>query len=99
MAWAFFLSYESVGGLTTLPVQLEARVSEYLSMTLQMLVAFGMCFQLPLILLLCARMGILTGESLAQKRRYAVVLILIVSATMFVKETSAVGINQSLSVV
>jgi sec-independent protein translocase protein TatC len=82
MAWAFFLSYESAGGLTALPIQLEARVSEYLSMTLQMLVAFGICFQLPIIVLLCARMELITGEMLAQKRRYAVVLILIVSAIL-----------------
>lgn len=82
MAWKFFLSYESSAALTGLAIQLEARVSEYLSMTLQMMIAFGLCFQLPLILLLLAKLGILTARSLAEKRRYAIVLILITSAVL-----------------
>ena len=82
MAWKFFLSYESSALLTGLPIQLEARVSEYLSMTLQMMIAFGLCFQMPLILLLLARLGILKSSSLAEKRRYAIVLILIASAVL-----------------
>ncbi len=82
MAWKFFLSYESSAAITGLPIQLEARVSEYLSMTLQMMIAFGLCFQMPLVLLLLARLGALTASSLAKKRRYAIVLILIASAVL-----------------
>ena len=82
MAWKFFLSYESSAAVTGLAIQLEARVSEYLSMTLQMMIAFGLCFQLPLILLLLAKLGVLTSRSLAEKRRYAIVLILIASAIL-----------------
>ncbi|HBN22791.1 MAG TPA: twin-arginine translocase subunit TatC [Holosporales bacterium] len=82
MAWKFFLSYESSAAVTGLAIQLEARVSEYLSMTLQMMIAFGLCFQLPLILLLLAKLGVLTSRSLAEKRRYAIVLILIASAVL-----------------
>tara|TARA_R110002095_G_scaffold212416_1_gene201545 strand:- start:2535 stop:3353 length:819 start_codon:yes stop_codon:yes gene_type:complete len=82
MAWKFFLSYESSAAVTGLAIQLEARVSEYLSMTLQMMIAFGLCFQLPLILLLLAKLGMLTSRSLAEKRRYAIVLILIASAIL-----------------
>ncbi len=82
MARKFFLSYESSAAITGLAIQLEARVSEYLSMTLQMMIAFGLCFQMPLVLLLLARMGVLTAVSLAQKRRYAIVLILIMSAIL-----------------
>ena len=82
MAWKFFLSYESSAAITGLPIQLEARVSEYLSMTLQMMIAFGLCFQMPLILLLLARLGVLNATSLAEKRRYAIVLILIASAVL-----------------
>ncbi len=82
MAWKFFLSYESSAAVTGLAIQLEARVSEYLSMTLQMMIAFGFCFQLPLILILLAKLEVLTSRSLAEKRRYAIVLILIASAVL-----------------
>lgn len=82
MAWKFFLSYESAAAVGGLAIQLEARVSEYLSMILQMMIAFGLCFQLPLVLLLLVRMGIIPPSSLAQNRRYAIVLILIASAVL-----------------
>lgn len=81
-AWAFFLSYESAGHVTGLPIQLEARVSEYLSMTLQLMLAFGLCFQMPLILILLSRAGVMTVDSLITKRRYAFIGILIVSAIL-----------------
>jgi sec-independent protein translocase protein TatC len=79
LAWQFFLSYETSSG-TGLPIQLEARISEYLSMTLQMMIAFGLCFQLPLILYVLGRFGLVKAATLAQGRRYAGVAILIVSA-------------------
>ncbi|NCP62857.1 MAG: twin-arginine translocase subunit TatC [Alphaproteobacteria bacterium] len=82
MAWKFFLSYETSAAVTGLAIRLEARVSEYLSMTLQMMIAFGLCFQLPLVLLLLAKLGVLSSRSLAEKRRYAIVLILIASAVL-----------------
>ncbi len=81
-AWAFFLSYESAGSVTGLPIQLEARVSEYLSMTLQLMLAFGICFQLPLILVILSRLGVLQPDALVEKRRYAFIGILIVSAIL-----------------
>lgn len=82
LAWQFFLSYETAAPLTGLAIQLEARVSEYLSMTLQMMVAFGLSFQMPLVLLLCVRLGFFDAALLAEKRRYAIVLILILSAIL-----------------
>lgn len=81
-AWSFFLSYESTGMTTGLPIQLEARVSEYLSMTLQMMIAFGLCFQLPLILVILAKFGIISSKTLSSKRRYAFIIILILSAIL-----------------
>lgn len=81
-AWKFFLSYESTAVTTGLPIQLEARVSEYLSMTLQMIIAFGLCFQLPLVLLLLSKLGVIKVSSLREKRRYAIVGILIAAAVL-----------------
>lgn len=81
-AWNFFLSYETPAVVTGLPIQLEARLSEYLSLTLQMMMAFGLCFELPLILLILGRLGWVQSSSLAKGRRYAFVLILVAAALL-----------------
>lgn len=80
MAWPFFLSFQTGAAETALPVQLEARVGEYLDLVMALIFAFGLCFQLPVLLCLLARVGFLTAESLASKRRYAIVLIFLVAA-------------------
>lgn len=81
-AWNFFLQFETPASATALPIQLEARISEYLSMTLQLLFAFGICFQLPLVLVLLAQIGIVSADLLSKSRRYAILIILIVSAIL-----------------
>lgn len=79
-AWKFFLSFQSMGGDTVLPIQLEARVSDYLSLVMVLIFAFGLAFQMPIILALLAKAGVITADWLAKKRRYAIVLIFIVAA-------------------
>lgn len=74
-AWGFFLSFESEAVAGSLPVQLEARVSEYLGLVIQLILAFGLSFELPVVLMLLASAGIITAESLAAGRRYAIVAI------------------------
>ncbi len=79
-AWRFFLSFESPDGGGGLPVQLEAKVSEYLSLVMKLIFAFGLAFQLPVLLTLLAKVGIISSRGLRKHRRYAYVGMFIVAA-------------------
>ncbi len=79
-AWRFFLSFESPDGGGGLPVQLEAKVSEYLSLVMKLIFAFGIAFQLPVLLTLLAKVGIVSSAALKKYRRYAYVGMFIVAA-------------------
>ncbi len=81
-AFAYFLSYQSAGGDGALPIQLETRVGEYLSLMMQFIFAFGICFQLPVALTLLTRVGITSSAGLASKRRYAIVGAFVVAAVI-----------------
>ncbi len=82
LAWKFFLSFETtgLGGPGQLPIQLEAKVGEYLSLVMHLLLAFGLSFQLPIILTLLTHFGMLTTQTLRKGRRYAIVIIVTVAA-------------------
>jgi sec-independent protein translocase protein TatC len=79
-AWKFFLGFETSAVAGGLPIQLEARVGDYLNLVMHMIIAFGLSFQLPIILMLLVKSGALTLEKLKAGRRYAIVLIVIVAA-------------------
>jgi len=80
LAWEFFLHFETTGGEGTLPIQLEAKVGEYLSLTMKLIFAFGICFQLPVLMTLLARAGIASSAGMAAKRKYAIVGVFVVAA-------------------
>lgn len=82
LAWKFFLSFESSGGPGSLPIQLEAKVGEYLSLVMRLIFAFGLCFELPVVTTLLARVGIIDSAGMKAKRKYAVVLAFVAAAVL-----------------
>jgi sec-independent protein translocase protein TatC len=82
LAWKFFLSFESVGGAGALPIQLEAKVDQYLSLVMQLIFAFGLCFELPVVMTLLGRVGLITSKGMKEKRKYAIVLAFVAAAIL-----------------
>ena len=82
LAIKFFLSFETLGSNTTLPIQLEAKVNEYLSLIMRLIFAFGISFQLPILLNLLARIGIVNSDYLRKRRRYVIVIIFAIAAIL-----------------
>ncbi|MDX1949229.1 MAG: twin-arginine translocase subunit TatC [Rickettsiales bacterium] len=81
VAWQFFLSFEN-DNIANLPVQLEARISEYLSLVTNLILAFGLAFQLPVIILILIKLDILTPQMLVNSRKYTIVILLFVAAIL-----------------
>jgi len=82
LAIKFFLTFETSAQITTLPIELEAKVNEYLSLIMRLIFAFGISFQLPVLLSLLARVGFIDSNYLKKRRKYVVVIIFAVAAIL-----------------
>jgi sec-independent protein translocase protein TatC len=79
-AWRFFAGFETIPIEGGLPIQLETKVADYLTLVMHLIIAFGLSFQLPVILVLLVRSGMMSLETLRRGRRYAIVIIVTVAA-------------------
>ena len=82
LAIKFFLGFETIAEPGIIAIQLEAKVNEYLSLIMRLIFAFGISFQLPVILSLLARIGIIDSVYLRQRRKYFVVIIFALAAIL-----------------
>ena len=82
LAIKFFLSFETTSQIGNLPIQLEAKVNEYLSLVMKLIFAFGISFQLPVLLNLLARIGAIDSKYLKERRRYFIVIIFAAAAIL-----------------
>ena len=82
LAIKFFLSFETSSQINNLPIQIEPKVNEYLSLIMKLIFAFGISFQLPVFLSLLARVGFIDSEYLKKRRKYVVVIIFAVAAIL-----------------
>ena len=82
LAWNFFIGFEMAATDGSLAIEIEPRISEYLSLIMRLIFAFGLAFELPVVLLLLARAGLVTPEGLAEKRKVAIVVAFVIAAIL-----------------
>jgi sec-independent protein translocase protein TatC len=81
-AWRFFASFQSETGGGGVPIELLPRVSEYLDLVMKLIFAFGLTFEMPVLLTLLAKVGIVSSKGLRRTRRYAYVGMFVIAAIL-----------------
>ncbi|PAO64609.1 twin-arginine translocase subunit TatC [Brucella melitensis] len=82
MVMWFFLAMQQTGGSGEVQISLLPKVSEYLSLIMALIFAFGLVFQLPVVTSLMARVGLVTSAGLKDKRKYAIVIAFVAAAVL-----------------
>src|SRR4051812_13705931 len=75
LALHFFVSYQQYANIELMP-----KIGEYIDLVMKLVFAFGLCFELPVVLTLLAKVGILSSQTLRDKRRYAIIIVVVVAA-------------------
>ena len=82
VTWKFFISFQNLTPENGVMIKLEAKISEYVDLIVELFMGFGIAFQLPILLIMLTKLKIITASQLVQFRRYSIVLIFIVAAIL-----------------
>jgi sec-independent protein translocase protein TatC len=82
VAWEFLLSFQQDELAGSLSMELEAKVDQYLSLVMQLIFAFGLCFELPVVMTLLAKTGLVGSRGMRDKRKYAIVAAFVAAAVL-----------------